>query len=94
MTYNPPFLYRCEYDDTRTIERYWAFGEVAIEDFYNSRMAEAATLPGARIVIDYYDRRRKRWHPVVRYINKGGETDGTQRQDCFLLPSPGAGGEG
>lgn len=76
MTYNPPFLYRGEYDDARMIERYWGFGEAAIEDFYNRCMAEAATIPGARIVIEYYDRRRKKWRPVVQYINKGGEIDG------------------
>lgn len=71
MTYNPPFLYRGEYDDTRTIERYWGFGEAAIEAFYNRCMAEAVTLPGSRIAVEYYDRRRKKWRPVVRYINKG-----------------------
>ena len=77
MTYNPPFLYRCEYDDTRTIERGHVFGEAGMEAFYNRCMMEAETLPGAKITIDYYDRRRKKWRPVVHYINKGGETDGT-----------------
>lgn len=76
MTYNPPFLYRCQYDDGQTIERCCVFGEAPMEAFYNRCMVEAATLPGARIVIEYYDRRRKKWRPVVQYINKGGETDG------------------
>lgn len=77
MTYNPPFLYRCQYDDGHAIEQVTIFGEVDMENFYNSRMVEAATLPSARIVIEYYDRRRKKWRPVVQYINKGGETDGS-----------------
>ena len=76
MTYNPPFLYRCKYDDGHSIEQITTFGEVSMENFYNRRIVEAATIPGARIVIEYYDRRRKKWRPVVQYINKGGETDG------------------
>ena len=73
MTYNPPFLYRCQYDDGHLIEQVTIFGEVDMEAFYNSRMAEAETHPGARIAIEYYDRRRKKWRPVVKYQNKGGE---------------------
>lgn len=78
MTYNPPFLYRCEYDDGKTIERQYIFGEAGIEAFYNRCIAEAygELAPGARIVIEYYDRRRKKWRPMVQYRNKGGETDG------------------
>lgn len=79
MTYNPPFLYRCEYDSGKTIEQAHAFGEAAMEAFYNRCMVEAVTLPGAKIAIEYYDRRRKKWRPVVQYRNKGGETDGPQR---------------
>lgn len=75
MTYNPPFLYRCQYDDGHAIEEAHVFGEAAMEAFYNRCMAEAAAIPGARIVIEYYDRRRKKWRPVVRYINKGGDNN-------------------
>lgn len=77
MTYNPPFLYRCEYDDGKAIERSYIYGEAGMEVFYNRCIAEAETLPGVRIVIEYYDRRRKKWRPVVQYRSKGGETDGT-----------------
>lgn len=76
MTYNPPFLYRCEYDDGKTIERQHVFGESGMEGFYNRCIAAASAIPGSRIVIEYYDRRRKKWRPVVQYRNKGGETDG------------------
>lgn len=77
MTYNPPFLYRCEYDDGKTIERQHVFGEAAMEDAYTYWHGSAVKIHGSRIVIDYYDRRRKKWRPVVHYINKGGETDGS-----------------
>lgn len=76
MTYNPPFLYRCEYDDGQTIEQAHVFGEADMEAFYNRCVVEAVTLPGSKIVIEYYDRRRKKWRPVVQYKNKGGETYG------------------
>ena len=79
MTYNPPFLYRCEYDDGNAIERCYIYGEAGMEAFYNRCIAEAETLPSARIVIEYYDRRRKKWRPVVQYRSKGGETDGPYR---------------
>lgn len=75
MTYNPPFLYRCEYDDGKTIERQHVFGEAAMEDFYTYCMGSAVRIPGARIVVEYYDRRRKKWRPVVQYRNKGGDNN-------------------
>ena len=77
MTYNPPFLYRCEYDDGKALDRRYVYGEAGMEAFYNRYIVEAEMLPGSRIVIEYYDRRRKKWRPVVQYKNKGGETVGT-----------------
>ena len=76
MTYNPPFLYRCNYDDGKFIERQYLFGEDRMAAFYTRCLVEAEKLPGARIVIECYDRRRRKWRYVLRYINKGGETDG------------------
>lgn len=67
MTYNPPFLYRCRYDDGETIERETVFGEARMEQFYN-RCSK-----GASVTIEYYDRRRRKWKPLVKYQNKGGE---------------------
>lgn len=79
MTYNPPFLYRCKYDDGQFIDQEFIFGEAGIEAFYNRCIAEAAAIPGARIVIEYYDRRRRKWRPVVQYTNKGGDNNAPYR---------------
>lgn len=73
MTYNPPFLYRCQYDDGETIERETVFGEAGMEQFYARCIQAAEGIKGASVTIEYYDRRRRKWKPVVKYQNKGGE---------------------
>lgn len=73
MTYNPPFLYRCQYDDGETIERATVFGEARMEQFYTRCIQAAEGTRGASVTIEYYDRRRRKWKPVVKYQNRGGE---------------------
>ena len=75
MTYNPPFLYRCQYDDGETIERDTVFGEARMEQFYNCYIQAAESIKGASVTIEYYDRRRRKWKLVVKYRNKGGENN-------------------
>ena len=72
MTYNLPFLYRCQYDDGQAVEFQTVFGEAAMEQFYTRCMKEAAELPGASVYVDFYDRKYKKWKPLVKYHNKGG----------------------
>ena len=87
MTYNPPFLYRCRYDDGETIERQTIFGETDMERFYIACVESAQQIPGASVSVEYYDRRYRKWKPLVKYSNKGGEhnAENSACQDDFNL---------
>lgn len=73
MTYNPPFLYRCLYDNGEFIERQTVFGETEMERFYIASCEQAQRVKGATVRIEYYDRRYRKWKPLVTFSNKGGE---------------------
>ena len=89
MTYNPPFLYRCQYDDGQFIERQTIFGETDMERFYIACCEQAQRIKGATVRVEYYDRRHRKWKPLVAYSNKGGEdnAENSARQDDFDLPA-------
>lgn len=75
MTYNPPFLYRCLFDDGQAVERFHVFGEAQMEQFYVRCVGEAQHIKGASVSVEYYDRRYRKWKPLVKYSNRGGEHD-------------------
>ena len=89
MTYNPPFLYRCQYNDGKSVDRKIIFGETGMERFYIDSVKSAQLILGASVLVEYYDRRYRRWKTLVKYVNKGGEhnAENSARQDDFDLPA-------
>ena len=93
MTYNQPFLYRCQYNDGKSVDRQIIFGETGMERFYIDSVKSAQQIIGASVLVEYYDRRYRRWKPLVKYVNyvNIGEVkhnaENSARQDDFDLPA-------